>query len=166
MFDRFGNNPTQLSGLLSFAATTIACLIAIRRSNDARTWGVLALMNCLFLIEIFSGLRFHIHDLVDTILVANGWYAQRSWVQTSLDISVVTIVFVFMTHFIFRRLPAGRGARAAASITLVILAQFAMETVSLHALDAIFYQLIGPVLLIGWLWAITSAGICLASFQR
>jgi hypothetical protein len=41
---------------------------------------------------------------------------------------------------------------------------FAIETVSLHALDAAYYRPIGAVLLIGWLWSIACAGICLAAF--
>jgi len=168
MLDRFGTNPTQLIGLLSFAAATIACLIAAWQSDlrDAPTWKLLALINCLFLIEILSGFRHRIHDLVDAFMEANGWYTQRRGVQEFIDISLATIALIFMAFFLFRRHAAGRGARAAASITVGLLAVFAVEMVSLHAVDAVFYQPIGPVLLIGWLWAIGAAGICLAATLR
>ena len=169
MLDRINTNPTQLAGLLSFAAATIACLIATRRSGsrDATTWKLLALMNCLFLIEIFSGLRFHIHDLVKAILKAEGLYAQmHGWIQEIIDILVAIIALIFVTLFLFWRQVAGGAARVAVSMTIVVVALFAIETVSLHELRAVFYQPIGPVLVIGWLWAIAAAGICLAATQH
>jgi hypothetical protein len=169
MFDRLSINPTQLTGLLAFAAATIACLIATWRSGsrDAPTWKLLALMNCLFLIEIFSGLRFHIHDLVKAILKAEGLYAQmHGEIQEIIDILVAIIALIFVTLFLFSRQVAGGAAWVAVSITIVVVALFAIETVSLRALRAVLYQPIGPVLMIGWLWAITAAGVCLAATQR
>src|ERR1017187_3796878 len=168
MLVRINTNPTQLAGLLSFAAATIACLIATRRSGsrDATTWKLLALMNCLFLIEIFSGLRFHIHDLVKAILKAEGLYAQmHGWIQEIIDILVAIIALIFVTLFLFWRQVAGGAARVAVSMTIVVVALFAIETVSLHELRPVFYQPIGPMLMIGWLWAIAAAGICLAATQ-
>ena len=49
--------------------------------------------------------------------------------------------------------------KVAASITVGLLALFAIETVSLHALDAVFFRTIGSVFAIGWLWAIAAAGM-------
>ena len=167
MLDRFNTNPTQLTGLLSFTAATIACLIAARRSGprDAPTWKLLGLMNCLFLIETFSELRYQIENIMIAILKANDWYAQRREVQGSIDVLLAT-AFIFIALFLFWRHAAGRGARVAASMTIAVLAIFTMETVSLHAVDAVFYHPIGPILFIGWLWAIAAAGICLAATQR
>lgn len=161
MLDRFGTNPTQLVGVVSFAAATIACFFAAHRSalRDAPTWRTLAIVNCLFLIEIFSGFQFRIHALVDPVV----GYAQRSSLQERFDISIVIIALIILALFLVRRNRTGVDARIAASITIVLLALFAIETVSLHAIDAIFYQQIGSVLLIGWLWAIAAAGISLAA---
>jgi hypothetical protein len=169
MFNRFITNPTELTGLLSFAAATIACLIAARRSGlrDARTWKVLALMNCLFLMEIYFGLRFRITEITITLLKTKGLYAQlHGSIQEITVISIVTIALVFVTLFLFWRQVAGGAARIAASITIAVLLLFAIETVSLHAVDSVFYRPIGPVLMLGWVWAIAAAGICLAATQR
>lgn len=169
MLDRFITNPTELAGLLSFAAATIACLIATRRSGsrDARTWKVLALMNCLFLMEIYFGLRFRIIELATKLLKTKGLYAQlHGSIQGIIIISIATIALVFVTLFLFWRRGAGGAARVAASIAIAVLALFAIETVSLHAVDAIFYRPIGPVLMLGWVWAIAAAGICAAALQR
>jgi hypothetical protein len=169
MLDRFGTNLTQLTGLLSFAATTIACLIASLRSGsrDAPTWRLLALINCLLLIEIISGLRYHIHNLVKAMLEAGGLYAQmHGWIQELINISIAIVALIFVTLFLFWRQAGGGAARVAVSMTIVVVALFAIETVSLHELRPVIYQPIGPVLMIGWLWAIAAAGICLAAIQR
>jgi hypothetical protein len=60
---------------------------------------------------------------------------------------------------------AGGAARLAASITIAVSALFAIEMVSLHAVDAVFYRPIGPVLMLGWVWVIAAAGICAAAIQ-
>jgi len=168
MLERFNTNPTQLTGLLSFAVSTIACFIASRRSEtgDVRAWRSLTLINGLFFFEILIGLRFYIHDRVNFILIAKGWYLQRSWIQESIDISLAAIALVFVVLFMFLRRPAGNEARIAAGLTIALVALFAVETVSLHAIDSVLYQPIGPVLLIGWIWAIGSFGICLSAAQR
>ncbi len=168
MFDRFITNPTELTGLLSFAAATIACLIATQLSGwrDARIWKVLALMNCLFLIEVYVGLRYRINELVITLLKTKGLYAQlHGSNQEIVILSIATIALVFVTLFLFWRQVAGGAARVAASITIAVLALFAIDTVSLHAFDAVFYRPIGPVLILGWVWVIAAAGICLAAAQ-
>jgi hypothetical protein len=69
-------------------------------------------------------------------------------------------------QFLVRRQFATLGMRVAVIFTLGLLALFAVETVSLHTIDAIFYRPVGPVLLIGWLWAAASAGICAAAALR
>jgi hypothetical protein len=165
MLERFNTNPTQLTGLLAFAAATIACLIAAQRSGsrDVPIWRLLAVVNCLLLIEIFSGFRFLIHDFADAVLIASGRYAQRKGTQEGIIVVLAIIALIFMALFLFGRHAASRAVRAAASITIALLTLFAIETVSLHALDAVFYQPIGPVLMIGWLWATAAVGICLAA---
>jgi hypothetical protein len=156
-----------LTGLLSFAAATIACLIAARRSGarDAPTWRLLALTNCLLLVETYIGFRYHIADFARAIAEANNLYARRKEILESSDILLATIALIFVTLFLLRRHNTSRGVRTAASITIVLVALFAIESVSLHALDAVFYRPIGPVVVIGWLWAIAAAGICLAAAQ-
>jgi hypothetical protein len=168
MFDRFGTNPTQLIGILSFAAATIACLRATRYPwlPDARAWKVLAFVNCLFLIEIFVGLRHRTHDIANRILMAEGKYAQRGPVQEIIILSLAAIAVILAVLVLFRYQAAGRAARVAISITIAVLALFAIETVSLHAVDAVFYRSIGPLLLIGWIWALASAAIVFAASWR
>jgi hypothetical protein len=168
IFERFSTYPSDLVGLLAFSAATIACLIAARRSGlrDARTWNVLALINCLFVIEIYFGSRYRITELAITRLKTEDLYPQlHGWFQETIIIAIAAMAIIFITLFLFWRLVAGAAARVAASITIAVLALFVIETVSLHAIDAIFYRPIGPLLMLGWVWAIAAAGICLAAFS-
>jgi uncharacterized membrane protein len=161
MLDRLGTNPTQLTGLLSFVAAATACVIAALRSTwpDARVWQVLGFINGIFLIEIIFGLRHRIHDYLVAMLKAEGEYGQRRGMQEFVIIGLATIALICVMLLLFSRRLAG-NVRIAGGLTIALLALFAIETVSLHSLDAVLYGSIGPVALIGWLWAIATAGIC------
>ncbi len=64
-----------------------------------------------------------------------------------------------LTLFLISCRLAGGAGRIAASLTIIVLALFAIETVSLHAVDAMYYQPIAPILSIGWMWAIAAQEI-------
>ncbi len=164
MLGGFGINLTQLTGLLCFAAAILACAIAARRSDrrDARVWWGLAFVNSLFLVEVYIGLRHRIHDHFVARLMADGEYGQRRGMQEFIIILLATMALICGGLFVFSR-RLGGAVRAAASLTIALAMLFAVETVSLHALDAIYYRPVGPILLIGWTWAVAAAGICLAA---
>jgi hypothetical protein len=165
MLQHFATNPTQLTGLLSFVAATIACLVAARRSTsrDARTWYLLAFANFLFLTEVYFGLRLRITARAIEMLKPRGMYnLLHGSYQEMLDLVIATIAAILVI-LVLTRCQVGRATRLALSLTVAVLALFALETVSLHAIDAIFYRPIGPVLTVGWLWAIAAAAICFAA---
>lgn len=164
MLDRFGVNPTQLTGLVSFFAAALACLIAARRSgSETRVWYLLAFINSLFALETMIGLRHRAHDFVNSVLIAHGRYATREPAQEMMVIAFATLGLTSMVLFLVRRRVRAGAARLAVAATIGILAVFAIETVSLHALDAVFYHPVGPVLAIAWLWLMAAAGIVLSS---
>jgi hypothetical protein len=166
MFDRLGINPTQLTGLLSFAAAAASCLIAARRSaaRNARVWQVLGFMNGMLFVEVLAGSRHRIHDYVNALLKAEVEYGQRREMQKPIIILLATTALICVMAFLLSRRPDGAAVRIAASLVIALLALFSIETVSLHALDAVYYRPMGPVLLIGWMWAFASIGICWAAF--
>jgi len=165
MLDRFGTNPTQLLGILSFSFSTLACLFAALRSPDARIWKVLAFVNALFLVEIIAGFRFRVLNWVRTLLQDRGEYQQLHGKYQA--VAILALAGAIAMFLVLRLLPriARPATRACASLTIVLLALFGIETISLHEVDAIFYLRIGPVLLVGWLWAVASAGIGLAALN-
>jgi hypothetical protein len=85
-------------------------------------------------------------------LKAEELYSQRGPAQAALLIITVVLATV-VTRLVVLRMARRRVAIALGS-TAALLALFAVETVSLHASDAILYQPIGPVLLIGLLWSL------------
>jgi hypothetical protein len=153
MINPLGINYTQFLGIIAFAAATIACLVAAfpPATRDRRIWVVLALINGVFLIEVFFGSRHRIHDMANSLLTAQGTYGDRASIQKVLIMVVATSALIFSTFMVWSR-AASASSKLAASTSIAVLALFAIETVSLHALDAVFYQPIGPVLLIGWIW--------------
>jgi hypothetical protein len=114
-------------------------------------------------MEVVVGLRHRLHDYVAALMMAQGEYGQRGRVQefTIILLATIAVTCMALLSLVLRRLAA--PARIAASITLALSALFAIETVSLHALDAVYYRPAGPLLLIGWLWAIAAAGVCWAA---
>jgi hypothetical protein len=165
MLDRFGTNPTQLLGILSFSLTTVACLHAARRAPDARVWKVLTFVNALFLIEVIVGFRFRVLDWARTLLRERSEYQQLHGKDQAVAIIALAAAAVTMLLFLLLFRIATPATRVGTSLTIVLLALFAIETVSLHEIDAVFYLRMGPVLLVGWIWAAVSAGICLAALN-
>lgn len=169
MFDPFSINATQFIGMLSFTMAAFSCLMAARRSElrETRIWKALGLMNGLFAIEIYIGLRHRINDTAHTLLRSEALYAKMHGRQQEIVVLLIAIfALTFVTLFLSWRQVAGGAARVAMSITIAVIALFAIETVSLHALDAVFYRLIGPVRMIAWLWATAAAGVSLAASRR
>jgi hypothetical protein len=167
MLDNIGTNPTQLIGILAFAAASIACFLSARRLGlqDDRIWMLLAFIHLLFAIEIWVGFRHRVHGLVVSILIEYGAYSQRSSVQETL-ILVSALIFLTLvaTIFICFR-PIGWSAFFAMSFTIVVFPLFALETISLHAVDTFFYRQIASVMIVGWMWAIVGFGVVIAAFE-
>ena len=169
ILDRFVANSTQLTGLLAFAAAAIACWIAsiaCRHAGrrDARTWNVLALTNFLLFIEIYIGLRHRVTWIVVTLLKSDHLYTRwHGSIQERIIISIAAMALIFAAIILLRRQVSGCAARFATGIMIALVALFAIETVSLHAIDAVFYRRIGPIMTIGWIWAVASMAVCLTA---
>ena len=168
MLDHLATNPTQLVGILSFAAASIACFIAARRplSKDASTWKALTVINSLFLFEILVGIRHRLHNFAVTMFFADGKYAQRVPIQEILILSLAVIAVILAAILFSWRRAAGGPAKIVMGITFLVMLLFAIETVSLHAVDAVFYRTIGSVMMIGWLWLFAGCGVILATSLR
>jgi hypothetical protein len=166
MLNRYIANPTQLTGLVSFAASAITCLLASRwsGSRDARVWSVLALANILFFVEVFAGARHRLTLAVISALAADGYYWRLHGAAQAALIIIVAVVGASFAAWILSMLHgSGRTFRLAAALTVLVATLFAVEVVSLHQVDAIFYRPLGPVLAIGWAWAVAATVISLAA---
>lgn len=151
-------NPTQILGVLAFAAAAVACALAARRSRGqaASVWKLLALLQIVFVIEIVLGLRHQIHGGVDAFLQDRGWYDQRQPVQLGL-LAVALLAGVAGGVAVLRWCRSHRAAAPAVLASCAVVGLFALEMISLHAIDAVLYRLIGPVMLIALLWVACAA---------
>lgn len=163
MIEALPTNPTQLTGLLVFAGAAMACARAALARGERRWW-LLAAAASACVLEVAVGLRHRAHDLVDALLQAAGLYDARSQAQVALlVIAAVLIVGTLAACLRWRR--ADLPSRVAATACLASLWLFAIEAISLHALDALMYVPIGPILLIGWVWTALALVIAAAAVR-
>ena len=166
MFSLFHTNPTQVAGLIVFVSAALSCGWAVRRTSGrtAVLWRCLALAQCLFLAEIVFGLRHQVHGGVDAVLQQQGWYANRRPVQFAL-LALSSTGLGFAAMRMLRMFAGSPSARLAAIASLVVLALFGLETISLHQIDSVLYCRVGPVMLIAWLWLALGAVVVWAVTQ-
>jgi hypothetical protein len=169
IFDRLGTNPTQVVGALSFAMTTLACLNASRSSTsrEARVWKVLSFVNAFFLLEVIVKFRFLVLEFARATLRQEGLYDElHGRIQEIVVVTIATAALLLTILFLLWRPIPGGAARLATSMTVIIFTSFVMEMISLHELDAVLYQTLGPLLMIGWVWTGAAALICFAAVGR
>ena len=109
MLGIFITNPTQLIGILTFVAASIACFLSVRSPGlqDARVWKLLAFINLLFTTEVVVGFRLRVHSLVVSLLINHGQYNNRASIQETLILlSVFSFLISIVTIFIWFR-PVG-----------------------------------------------------------
>ncbi|AMU96184.1 hypothetical protein AOA14_16390 [Sphingopyxis terrae subsp. terrae NBRC 15098] len=134
---------TQWAGLVAFGGAAAACLSL--RGPSGR---ILAAVNGCLAAECALGFRHGLHDRVIALL--GDYYPERQPLQIAL------VLIAAFTGLILLARRWRRARKTSASVPLIAtgaaLLLFAVETISLHALDRLLYRPAGPVLVIGWLW--------------
>ena len=149
-------NATQIVGTIAMTAAAIACLVPRRPAP----WRAIAAIHAALAVEILIDLRHALLDVIDQQLRLTGQYGGRHALQTSLLAALAIALCAALLLAMTRRSTAPTD-RAALALTTVTIGLFLMETVSLHAIDALLYQPVGPILLIAILWALLCAGVAL-----
>lgn len=151
----FGMDTTQWCGIAAFGLAGATCLRAALEGRA--TWRALALLQVVCGVEVALGWRYRAHDAVDAWLQSHGQYATRASLQLGL-IGCTLLCAAAVTAFLWtHRARLGAALVGACVGTAMELALFGVETVSLHAVDAVMYSFAGPVKVIGWLWLATAA---------
>ncbi|MDO6414822.1 hypothetical protein Q4F19_10565 [Sphingomonas sp. BIUV-7] len=150
-------NSTQAAGLLAFVPAASAAALAFRaagpgRLRERRTWAVIAAIHMLFAVEVVAMTRHHIVGAIDAWLIGAGLYSERRPAQAVMLLVVVLSAAAAM--FAVMRRATTRRSSIAVGATAALATLFLIESVSLHAVDALLYHPAGPVLLIGWLWLV------------
>lgn len=151
----FQTNPTQVAGLLAFAASALACAWAARRRPGGWAW--LAAVHGLLWLDILLGTRHRLHDWINAGLRALGAYGERVWLQVALLAALASLAVV-----VWR---ARRRLGAAGTATALVVALLIVEAISWHETDRLLYLRIGPLLLIAYAW-IAGAAVVVASALR
>lgn len=138
----------------AFGLTAFICL-----SRDQRDWRVPGYVFCLCSAEVAIGARHMAHNL------ASGWlgsaYTERKPWQAALILVLLACFGLVFARILFQNRPW--TIRLAYLMSLLAVALFLVETVSVHAIDAILYKPAGPVLSIAWLWAAVSLSTVFAA---
>lgn len=150
-------NPTQVAGLLAFAASTLACIWAARREHSGG-WAALAAVHAALWLDILLNTRHRLHDFVNAGLSAAGLYESRLWLQAALLLALATA-----SVFAWR---ARHRAGLAVGATMVLMALVLVEAISWHESDRVLYTHLGPLLLIAYAWLVCAAVVVWSALRR
>ncbi len=153
----FQTNPTQVAGLLAFAASTLACGWAARRRRSSG-WAALAAVHAALWLDILLNTRHRLHDVVNAALVASGLYESRVWLQAALLLALAALTAIAWRA----RRRAGPAVVASALLVALVL----VEAVSWHESDRVLYTHLGPLLLIAYGWLACTAVVVWSALRR
>jgi hypothetical protein len=153
----FETNPTQVAGLLAFAATTLACAWAARHGRSGG-WAALAAVHAALWLDILLNTRHRLHDMVNTGLRALGLYESRVWLQAALLLALAVLAL--------RVWRSRRRAGAAVMATLILIAPLLVEAISWHESDRVLYARLGPLLLVAYAWLACAAVVVWSALRR
>ena len=153
----FQTNPTQVAGLLAFAASTLACVWAARRKHSAG-WAVLSAVHAALWLDILFNTRHRLHDHVNTALRALGLYESRVWLQALLLLTLAAVAL-----FAWR---ARRRTGVAVIATALLIALLLVEAISWHESDRVLYTYVGPLLLIAYAWLAGAGAVVWSALRR
>lgn len=146
------DSASEFTGIAFFAVAAWACWRAGRVAGSP--WRQIAVLQAALLVEIVFRGRYHLHNLIDEIANAQGWYPQRTPVQLALIGFVIALAAI---GWLVACRGRARGTRASIAVvaTIAALLLFAVEAVSLHDIDALLYRQVGPVraIALGWIAA-------------
>ena len=160
------DNPTRAVGQVAFAVAAVLAALAAtaagrrRTVADARLWWTVAVVFALLWIETALNWRFVPRTVAHRLLDARGGYGARAGLQEALLVALGAAIVVAVVASVLvrrRRARLASTTRAAFAATTALVALFAVEAISLHALDVRLYAAVGPLLAVGWLWLAASA---------
>ncbi len=153
----WSTNPTQLTGLVAFAASTLACALAFKRTRRGM-WALLVAVHAMLWLDILLNTRHRLHDAINGVLRALGLYESRAVVQIALLLLLALLVVLA-----WRR---RRRAGLAVGATSLLLSLLLIEAISWHESDRLLYTHLGPLLLVAYGWIAGAAVVVFAALRR
>lgn len=157
--------PVRMIGLLSYAAAAAACLFVWRKGGpSSRLAAVLASVEIFLFFDMALNLRWRLHDLLERLSVSQNAYEQRHGPQV-LVLLVLALAGTAAAVWAARAFRERPWATLAVWGALISAGCWLSEVVSLHAVDALYYRRLGPLMWVCLLWmggaAMTVAGVLL-----
>lgn len=152
-------------GALLFGAAALTCASAAQRAphRERTPWRIVAMMQLAFAVEVVLGFRYGLLGGADALLQAHGWYASRRPVQAGLIALTLALTVLWGLRLLGQRERGGAALTLARVGNALGLALFAVETVSLHQVDAVLYARVGPLNRLACLWALVAVIVALAA---
>lgn len=147
------------------AAGFVAALIA---ALSIRRYGY-ATIYLAAIVETYAQFRYPFHGMVREWLLGRVYtgYTKTALQREMLVWSGVALGLVLLVLFLIRGM--GTGRRIMTMGSLIVIATFGMELISLHSTDAILYHPIGPFALCSLIYcigAVVAAGGALIERRR
>jgi hypothetical protein len=158
-------NATQVIGIAVFSLAALMCLRTYLVLMPRRPiWVILAFVSAGFAVEVILGGRHQLTRVISETLKAVGFYDGRRGWQVALLVGLLslTIMVIGLVSPVLRN--GQLTARLAAYLASILILLFGIEAISLHSVDAILYNKVGPVLLIGWVWVGLGAAISICAW--
>ena len=144
-------NETQLVGLFVFGIAAASCFL-----RNKGEWKILGLVFSAFMAEIILGWRHMTHKVLVGWL--GSFYNARAPIQLLMLIACV-ICIAALAVTCLRQTHKPLTVRLVYLLALLALGLFGVEAISLHKIDALLYQPVGPVLYIAWIWGAICLGV-------
>ena len=151
--------PVKASGMASYLVAAAACGFTATRSAGLRVprlASVLCALDLVLFVDITFDLRWRLYAFYKRGAISHRWYNERAEPQVVALISVAVALLVTAT-WLCRRFAPVRGAPLAICGALLSIGCWLTELISLHAVDAVLYRHIGPLMLVCYLWILASA---------
>ena len=161
--------PVKTSGLAAYLIASVVCAATAVRASQKRLRrfaAALCIIDLGLLLDIAFNWRWKLYDSLKEDAMSHHWYYERSGPQIAalLFLSIVLLVAaVFLSH----KFASVRGAPLAVCGSILSIACWLTEIVSLHATDAVLYRSVGPLMVISFVWLLaclmTAVGVLMAA---
>jgi hypothetical protein len=162
-------NPTQFTGLISFAVAAVFCLLPPAKEvapRERRLWVAIGFSYMGLGLEVWLSGRHILGEMVRGLLRQQQIYADRSYIQMAI-LAFAAALFLTSALWVLQLSKVFTWRASFAVLGLVVVCPiFLVELVSLHGTDRWLYLNVEGILLIGYLWAFGAAITAIAAATK
>jgi hypothetical protein len=156
-------SPTRTAGLSAYTISALAC--AVRWANSRRNrvpgrpFGLLAAVQLGLLLDMAFDWRWKVHDFWMREAMATGVYDQRQFPQ-ALALGLLILGALLACAAMVYRYRSRVGVALALCGALLSVGLWCCESISLHAVDRVFYHSVGTLMTVSLFWIALAAVTC------